>query len=285
MRLDLHSHSTHSDGTLTPSELLNLAKENNLKILAITDHDNIEGSKKLVELNAKDIIVYSGVELNAKVDKGQMHILGYNIDLYNKELNEKLKELKENSKSNIMLYIKQLKEDFNITLPEEDINNLLNREGNIGRPQLALILVKYGYCTSVKEAFDIYLKDDKVRNHKRWITKEECINLIINAGGVPVLAHPFTLKLTNEELKEELKNLIDLGLKGIEVYHSRSNEEQRTYYKELAKEFNLLTTGGTDFHGEEVKPNILLGRGLNNNVIITNKDISLIDNIASRYNE
>ncbi len=284
MRLDLHSHSIHSDGTLTPSELLNLAKNNNLKILSITDHDNIEGSKKLVEQNDSDIIVYSGVELNAKVDKGQMHILGYNIDLYNKDLNEKLKELKENSKSNIMLYIKQLEEDFNIILPNEDIENLLNREGNIGRPQLALILVKYGYCASVKEAFDKYLKDDKVRNHKRWITKEECINLIINAGGIPVLAHPFTLKLTDEELKEELKCLIDLGLKGIEIYHSRSTEEQRTYYKELAKEFNLLTTGGTDFHGEAVKPNIFLGSGLNNNVIITNKDISLLDNIDSRYN-
>ena len=102
--IDLHSHSTHSDGTKTPSDLLNLAKEKNITVFAITDHDGIEGSKELIELPHEGITIYSGVELNAKVDKGQMHILGYNIDLSNKRLNDKLKELKENSKFNIMLY-------------------------------------------------------------------------------------------------------------------------------------------------------------------------------------
>lgn len=284
MKIDLHSHSTHSDGTLTPSELLNLAKNNNIEVLAITDHDDIEGSKKLVESNHQGITVYSGVELNAKVDKGQMHILGYNIDLYDKKLNERLRELKEHSKSNILLYVEQLKNDYNIILPEEDINNLLNREGNIGRPQLALILIKYGHVKTVQEAFDKYLKDDKVRKTKFWIEKEECINLINNAGGIAVLAHPFTLKLTNEELKEEIRQLVNLGLKGIEIIHSNSNEEQREYYKELAKELNLITTGGTDFHGEEVKPNIELGSGINGNVKVTEEIITLPKTITSRYN-
>jgi predicted metal-dependent phosphoesterase TrpH len=109
MKIDLHTHSIHSDGTLSPSELLNLAKKNNIEILAITDHDDIEGSKKLIESSHQGIIVYSGVELSAKVEKGQMHILGYNIDLYNKKINQKLTELKEHSKKNIMLYIDQLK--------------------------------------------------------------------------------------------------------------------------------------------------------------------------------
>ena len=281
--IDLHIHSIHSDGTKTPSDLLNLAKEKNIKILAITDHDDIEGSKRIIETPHEGITIYSGVELNAKVDKGQMHILGYNIDLENKELNDKLIELKENSKHNIMLYVNQLKEDYNIEFPQEDIDKILNREGNIGRPLLALLLIKYGYINSVPEAFDEYLNDKKVRQHKMWITKEECIKLIINAGGIPVLAHPFTLKLTNEELKEEIKYLISLGLKGIEIVHSKSNNEQREYYKELASEFNLLTTGGTDYHGPEVKPNIELGTGIDNNVNISDKDITLIDSIVSRY--
>lgn len=284
MKTDLHAHSIHSDGTLSPSELLNLAKKNNINILAITDHDDIEGSKKLIELAPKDIIVYSGVELNAKVEKGQMHILGYNIDLYNEDINNRLKELKEHSKSNIMLYVEQLKNDFNIILPEDDINELLNKQGNIGRPQLALLLIKHGHVETVKEAFDKYLKDDKVRKIKFWIEKEECIKLIQNAGGIPVLAHPFTLKLTNEELKEELRNLINLGLKGIEIIHSNSNEEQRNYYQELAKEFNLITTGGTDYHGKEVKPDIELGTGKKGNVSITEKVITLPQEITSRYN-
>lgn len=281
--IDLHSHSTHSDGTKTPSELLNLAKNSNITIYAITDHDDIEGSKRLVATPHDGITVYSGVELNAKVDKGQMHILGYNIDLSNKELNDKLKELKENSKHNIMLYVNQLKEDYNIELPKEDIDKILNREGNIGRPLLALLLIKYGYVESVSEAFDKYLGDEKVRQHKMWITKEECIKLINNAGGVAVLAHPFTLKLTNEELKEELKYLISIGLKGIEIIHSKSTDEQREYYKELAKDFNLITTGGTDYHGPEVKPNIELGTGIKNNVNVMETDISLPTIVPSRY--
>lgn len=281
--IDLHSHSTHSDGTKTPSELLNLAKEKNITVYAITDHDDIEGSKKLVNLPHDGITIYSGVELNAKVDKGQMHILGYNIDLYNNDLNNKLKELKENSKYNIMLYVKQLKEDYDIELPQEDIDKILNREGNIGRPLLALLLIKYGHCQTVGEAFDKYLMDTKVRQHKMWITKEDCLDLITNAGGIPVLAHPFTLKLTKEELKEEIEYLVSKGLKGIETVHSKGSKEDREYYKELAKEFNLITTGGTDYHGPEVKPNIELGTGIENNVNITENDISIIDLIPSRY--
>ena len=148
---------------------------------------------------------------------------------------------------------------------------------------LALILIKYGYCNTVKEAFDKYLKDDKVRKIKFWITKEECIDMIISAGGIPVLAHPWSLKLTKEELYEEVKYLVSLGLKGIEVIHSNSKEEDRTYYYELAKEFNLITTGGTDFHGKEVKPLIELGSGINNNVNIEKKDITLPSLIPSRY--
>lgn len=285
MKIDLHTHTIHSDGTLTPKELLQLAKKNNIDVLAITDHDNIEGSKQLIYGNHDGINVYSGVELNAKVDKGQMHILGYNIDLENEELNKKLKELKQHSISNIKLYIEQLKKDFNIILPENDINDLLTRDGNIGRPQLALILVKYGYCNTVKEAFDKYLMDDKVRKMKFWITKEECINLIINAGGIPVLAHPFTLKMSKEELHKEIEYLVSIGLKGIEIIHSKSSEEERNYYKKLAKEFNLFTTGGTDFHGKEVKPDIELGTGKNNNVQVNEHIITLLKKVPSKYNQ
>lgn len=281
--IDLHTHSTHSDGTKTPSELLFLAKENNLTYYAITDHDDIEGSKKLVSLPHDGITIYSGVELNAKVDKGQMHILGYNFDLSNERLNNKLKDLKKNSRHNIMLYVNQLKEDYNIDFPQEEIDKILNREGNIGRPLLALLLIQYGYCDSVAEAFDKYLGDEKVRKHKMWITKEECISMINEAGGIAVLAHPFTLKLTNEELKEELKYLVSIGLKGIEIYHSKSTEEQRAYYKELAKEFNLITTGGTDYHGPEVKPNIEFATGINKNINVTKENISLPDLVPSRY--
>lgn len=283
MEVDLHSHSIHSDGTHTPEELLNKARSIGLKAYALTDHDNIEGSKILISLPHDDITLYSGVELNAKVDIGQMHILGYNFDLEDKELNRRLKELKEMSKNNIKLYIKQLEEDFNIILPKEDIDELLNRKGNIGRPMLALILMKYGYCESVSEAFDKYLKDDKVRHIKQSITKEECLDLINNAGGIAVLAHPWSLKLNDQELYDEVAYLHAHGLKGIEVIHSLNSPERRAFYHELAKEFELLETGGTDYHGKEVKPNIELGSGKNNNVDISIEDLSFLTNIKSRY--
>lgn len=283
MKVDLHSHSVHSDGTMTPIELLNYAKEKGLKYFAITDHDDIEGSKELVNLSHDGITIYSGVELNAKVPKGQMHILGYNFDLYDKTLNDKLTELKRNSIVTIKLYIAQLENDFGIFLPKEDIAALLSKEGNIGRPQLALIMMKYGHVKNVNEAFDKYLKDDKVRHLKKSISKEECINMINSAGGVASLAHPWSLKLTNEELYEEVKYLVSIGLKGIEVYHSKSNEEQRAYYHYLANEFNLLETGGTDFHGFEVKPDIDLGSGINGNICIEEDTLSLVKKIKSRY--
>lgn len=283
MEVDLHSHSVHSDGTKTPEELLLLAKELGLKAYAITDHDNIEGSKILMSLNHEDITLYSGVELNAKVLKGQMHILGYNFDLDDIELNERLKDLKNMSINNIKLYIKLLEEKYNIILPEEDITELLNHKGNIGRPLLALILIKYGYCSSVQDAFSKYLNDESVRSSKQSITKEECISLINNAGGVAVLAHPWSLKMTDEELHEEIAYLKSIGLRGIEVIHSLNSDERRNYYHELAKEFDLLETGGTDYHGPEVKPKIKLGSGIDNNVDIRVSDLSFLDNIVTRY--
>lgn len=283
MEVDLHSHSIHSDGTKSPEELLALARKIGLKVYAITDHDNIEGSKILVSLPHDDITLYSGVELNAKVEKGQMHILGYNFDLQNVALNNRLKELKEMSISNIKLYIKLLKEVYNIELPENDIAELLNRKGNIGRPMLALLLIKYGYCTSVQDAFDKYLNDESVRAQKKSISKEECIKLISDAGGVAVLAHPWSLKMNDNELYNEIAYLKSIGLQGIEIIHSRNSEERRSHYHELALEFGLLETGGTDYHGKEVKPDIELGSGTNNNVNIQKEDLSILRKVKSRY--
>lgn len=285
MQVDLHSHSIFSDGTKSPQELLDLARKIGLKAYAITDHDNIEGSKILTKLEHNDITIFSGIEMNAQVSKGQMHILGYNIDLENEKLNKYLKTLKEYSIINMKLYLEVLKNDFNITLPEEDLIKMFNNKGNIGRPELALILIKYGYVKDVSEAFTKYLTyaSDKVRKDKKELTKEECIKLINNAGGVASLAHPWSLELTDEELRLEVAYLSSIGLRGIEVIHSNSTQEQRDYYHHLAKEFNLFETGGTDFHGKEVKPNIELGSGIKNNVNINLEDLSFLKDIHSIY--
>ena len=284
--VDLHVHSIYSDGCLSPKEIIELAKKESITTLAITDHDNIEGSKELIRLNPEGINIYSGVELTAKANKGRMHILGYNIDLENEKLNEKLKEMKDASIYNIMLYVELLKKYFAIIIPEEELNNLLSIKGNIGRPQLALLLIKLGYCRTVDEAFNKYLifVYEKTRTIKKGLTKEECIDLITSAGGIASLAHFNSLKMSLEELKNEILYLKSIGLGAIESTHINLSDEERSLARNIATEYNLLETGGTDYHGPKVKPDVYIGTGRNGNVLIPENTLSLTKKYPSRYN-
>lgn len=282
--IDLHSHSVYSDGEKTPNELLNLAIDKNIGVYAITDHDNLDGIKFLRE-NYSDLIsesgikVVNGIELSAQVDKGTMHILGYDFDIYNKELNDRLKELKNNSMYSMISYFNDLKNTYGIRFSNEEILEILNSKGNIGRPHLAKLLIKHGYVKSVQEAFDLYLHDmyERVRKLNKKITYEECIELIKNAGGYAILAHPYQLKQTNEELEETIKNMISCGLDGIELYHSNHTKEQIKFYKQLIEKYNLLYSVGSDYHGPHVKPSIELGSGINGN--LNKKEATLLRKI------
>lgn len=284
-RVDLHTHSIYSDGCNTPQEILEKARKKNITTLAITDHDNIEGSKELIRIGTGKIRVYSGVELTIKVKKGRFHLLGYNIDLENEQLNKELKEIKETSIYNTLLYIEKLKQEFGIPIPKEEIDNLLKIKGNIGRPQIAHILIKLGYCSTVKEAFDRYLITvyEKSRRKKKGISAEEGIDLIKNAGGEPIIAHPNSLKLKNQELDQYVKYLKEHGLSGLETIHINESNEERKFYHELAQKYDLLETGGTDFHGITVKPDVELGYGRNHNVEIEENTLSFTQKIKSRY--
>ena len=266
--MDLHSHTIYSDGDMTPKQVVEKAKAIGLTDIAITDHDIIEGLKTLTEEDLKDINFIYAVELTAKAKKGRMHILGYNIDIYDEFLNEKLNN--RNDVYNFMLYVEGLKEIFNITFKEEEIKEITTRIGNIGRPDLAKLLLKHNYVSTIKEAFDKYLNVvmDNCRDKKHGYTKEECIEMIIEAGGIPVLAHPISLDLTKEELIDELKYLKSIGLMGIETRHIHHSLEYTKMLEEIAEELNLFTTGGTDYHGS-IKPDVKLGTGINNNVHVT----------------
>ena len=280
--IDLHSHTTYSDGELTPQELIYLAIENNVGTLAITDHDTLNGIKNINSEDEKiiksKIQIIDGIELTAYVEKGLMHILGLNIDKNNKELNEQMDRLRNNSISRMKSYLEQLKKDYNIEFKEEDIEELLNLPHNIGRPDLAKLCIKYGYVETVKEAFDKYLVDvyNKTRTTSNRLLYKECINLILKANGIPVLAHPKSLELTEIELEELLKDMIKCGLKGIEVYHSSHSNEERELFLKLANKYNLLVSGGSDYHGPITKPHISIGTGDNNLEI---KKISLLNYI------
>ena len=279
--IDMHTHTNYSDGELSPNELVKYAISKNIGVLAITDHDTISGIKT-VDRSDKFIVksgikIINGIELTAKVDKGRMHILGYGIDLDHKNLNQKMIELKSISINATMNIYEQIKKDYNIIFSDEDIYNLVNANHNIGRPDLAKLCIKYGYVNTVKEAFDRYLVDayNKTRKVRKGIDIEECLNLIKDSGGIPVLAHPKTLELTDKELLILIKNMMQLGLQGIEVYHSSHSMSDMDYYLEIANKFDLLISGGSDYHGKVCKPDIEIGTGKNNNLKI--KKLSILD--------
>ena len=277
--IDLHTHTSYSDGEYTPDELIKHAIKSDIGILGITDHDTIQGIKTVKEDDYKDIRIIKGIELSAKVDKGRMHILGYGIDENNEILNDKMSELRQNSIISVTLILEQIRKDYEIVFSDEDVNNLLNANHNIGRPDVAKLCIKYGYASTVDEAFKKYLIPaySKTRKHSKGIPYQECIGLILASGGIPVLAHPTTLTLSKGELDILIREMAIHGLRGIEVYHSNQSKKESEYYLELANKYGLLVSGGSDFHGPIVKPDIKIGTGCNNNLKI--KSLSLVDRL------
>ena len=286
--IDMHIHSNYSDGEFNPNEIITMAYDKEIKTIAITDHDSINGLKAINRdvdiIQNGDIEVFNGIELSAKVTKGRMHILGYDFDIDNYDLNEKMSELKDNSLNSVLSTMEQIKRDYGIRFKYEDIRELINADHNLGRPDLARLCIKYGYAKTVDEAFDKYLEPayDVVRmlGCRKGITYKECINLIKNSNGIPILAHPKSLELTNDEFINILEDMIDCGLMGIEVYHSSHTIDEMNYYLEIANKYNLLVSGGSDYHGPNTKPNISLGTGEDNLKI---KKLSLVDSLHKRY--
>lgn len=284
--IDMHVHSCYSDGVLTPNELIRLAIDKRISTLSITDHDTIEGIKKVDRtdklIQDTGIEIINGIELSAKRETGRMHILGYGIDLENKDLNKKMSELRDISINSVLTILEQIKKDYNIRFNYDDIKDLVNSTHHINRVDIARLCVKNGYATSVKDAFNRYLIDayDKTRTTRTGIYYEECLDLIKRSGGIPVLAHPKTLELSEKELLKTIRDMMSCGLEGIEVYHSSHSLEQMKLYRRVAEEYNLLISGGSDFHGKGVKPDIEMGSGKNNNLNI--KTLSLVDRLHNR---
>lgn len=276
--IDMHMHSDASDGELSAFRLVQHCIDKKIGIMSITDHDTVEGLKSLNGCEIiKDtgIIVIPGIEMTASIPKGRMHILGYGIDIYNKELNNKLLEMKDNSVNSVLSVIEQIKRDNNIRFNSDDIKELFSAKRNIGRPDVAALCVKYGYAKSYNDAFKKYLIDayDKVRPYKKSFSYQEIIEIILNANGIPVLAHPNSLELNEKEFLLLLKKMIECGLLGIECYHSSYTNKESNYYLNIAEKYGLLVSGGTDYHGKKCKPNIEVGVGKGN---IKIKELSLL---------
>jgi predicted metal-dependent phosphoesterase TrpH len=256
MYVDLHSHSTASDGTFAPADVVRLAKDAGLVGLALTDHDTIAGlAEAAAEADKLGITFLPGIEISAvpPTPDGTLHILGYGIDPQNAVLQQMTRDLldaRDNRNPRIIARLRELGVD--ITWDEA----LSQAQGGVlGRPHIAALLVKKGVVKTIKEAFNEYLgQGGKAYFDKERLSPRDALARIRQAGGLPVLAHPVQLRTTNHaQLEQVVKDLVDLGLAGIEVIHSDHGPEEVAHYTDLARRYNLLTTGGSDFHGTNKK--------------------------------
>jgi predicted metal-dependent phosphoesterase TrpH len=258
--VDLHTHSTASDGTLPPAVLVRLAHDRELSALSLTDHDTIDGiAEAAAEAEKIGIDFLPGIEISAEYPRpGTMHLLGYGVDPINptlKNLTTTLIAGRDNRNPKMVAKLNEL--GVKVTMQEwhDEAKGTV-----LGRPQLAAILHRKGYVSSIKQAFDKYLgQGAPAYFDKERLTPKQAIEMIHQSGGVPVLAHPVQLRYENDaQLERILRDLIDLGLAGIEVIHSDHDAQRVQKFTALADKFSLLKTGGSDFHGTN-KPSVELG--------------------------
>ncbi len=260
--IDLHTHTTASDGTLAPEALVDLAAEKGLSAIAVTDHDTVAGIPPALERGAqRAVTVIPGVELGARwAGSGQMHILGYSLDHRSPRLLERLAWLRARRRERGEEIVKRL-QATGVKLSWDRVLKLAG-VGSVGRPHVARALIESGQVRDIAEAFDRYLSPGRPGfAEKIQFTSREAIKLICAANGVAVLAHPSTLKLPSDQLDSAITNLMGEGLRGIEVYWTKHNPDEREQYRALAERHGLIATGGSDFHGSN-KPEIELGAGL-----------------------
>jgi predicted metal-dependent phosphoesterase TrpH len=251
-KIDLHCHTTASDGIKTPSQLIDYAISCNVEVLAVTDHDTIVGLAEAVEYaSSRDFTLITGIEFSIDYSGGSFHLLGLNIDHNNRTLFDKTLHLQDVRDNRIYHIIEDLAR-HNIYIPVEDVL-LESNGGAVGRPHVARTLVRHGYARDINEIFQKYL----VKGKPGYVPKErislpEAVSLIKGAGGIAVIAHPVSLNFRDFGVFEsQLRGFIDQGLEGIEVYSSMHKDSEVRRFKELAIRYNLAVTGGSDYHGDK----------------------------------
>jgi 3',5'-nucleoside bisphosphate phosphatase len=253
--VDLHTHSNASDGKLTPDTIVRMAAELGLKYLALTDHDTVAGIPAALKSARAfpELTFIPGVEISTEVTEGEVHMLGYFIDFTDKEFGQSLEKFRGSREGRAQGMIAKLA-TMGINIDWGRVQELAG-DGVIGRPHIARAMIEKGYITNFQEAFEKYIGHGGPAYVERdKMTPAEAVELILRARGLPVLAHPFTAK-EPEKLVKELK---PIGLVGLEAYYKDASPEDIKAMLLVAKRHNLITTGGSDYHGigesNEVKP-------------------------------
>jgi len=262
MSIDLHIHSTYSDGTMSPCELIELAKRKGLRAISITDHDTVEAMADMSEADDEgEFEIIPGVEIGADFGGVTIHILGYFFDPGNAELGKKLKRIqsaRNERNEQILLLLKKM----GILIPGSELSRV-SRIGQAGRPHIAAILMKKGVVKSIDEAFTRFLRQGAAAYVPRFVySVEEVFNMISQAGGIGILAHPVQLRRAGLDLEIAIRELLHSGLDGIEVFYPTHSKKTRIELKRYVDKFSLVMTGGSDYHGS-IRPGTTLAGGKN----------------------
>jgi 3',5'-nucleoside bisphosphate phosphatase len=245
-KVDLHIHTTASDGKFTPAEIVHKAWKGGLTYIAICDHDSIDGVIPAQETAIKypGMKVIGGVEINTDIPSGELHVLGYCFDSQSIELKTELERLRNSRIVRAKKMIQKLR-NLGIKIDYERVEELAGT-GSIGRPHIAQVMMERGYINNFKEAFNKYIsRGGPAYVERDKITPAEAIRLVLKANGIPVLAHP----LTSENFETLITELLAAGLMGMEVYYNNYTAEQIKGLVGIATKYNLIMTGGSDFHG------------------------------------
>ena len=257
--IDLHVHTTASDGQYTPSQIIQKASEKNIKVIAITDHDTTAGLKEALEEGKKlGVTVVPGIELNITFPTGEFHLLGHGLKEPSKSLTNIVKNVIKNRNDRNLQIIEKMNADGVPLTMEEIIQDYPDTV--IGRPHFAAELVKLKVVKNRQQAFDQYLG-----RGRKWYTPRICTNLdeaivaIRDSGGVPVLAHPMSLYLSWGRLPDFLKDCYEKGIVGIEAFHPGARVTECLRLEELGRKLGFIITAGSDFHGEKIRADRKLG--------------------------
>lgn len=264
--IDLHIHSTASDGTHTPQEILEMAARAGLQAIAITDHDTLEGSRRAFDGDIPASLAFlTGVEISVHAPAASnisdsLHILGYGVDPDDSNLLDALDKFQKVRNTRVHRIVERLNA-LGIALTLEQVMGAAG-DGTPGRPHVATAMVNAGYAEHINDAFDRFLGNGRPACvSKERMTCENAFELIHGAGGIPVLAHPYLIPCQGSDgLISLVEQLCAMGLKGIEVYYPKHTPEAVGQYLKLAKKYGLLATGGSDFHGALI-PEIEMGCG------------------------
>ena len=255
-RVDLHIHSTASDGSLNPADIVRQAAERGLSAIALADHDTVGGIAPAIEAakTFPKLKVIPAIELSTDVPQGEVHVLGYFIDYADREFQVTLKRMRHSRLHRAQGMIAKLK-NFGIHIDWERVQEIAGT-GSMGRPHIAQAMLEKGYITSFKEAFDKYIsRDGPAYVEREKMTAVEAVELLLQVNGLPVLAHPFTANNT-EMLIAELKAA---GLVGIETYYNGYTADEISRLVSLANKFGLIATGGSDYHGLDATNETMIG--------------------------